>query len=786
MSNLIKKALIVFTLAMTSFIIVKANQTTINDELLPPDAFYNYIEDEKLNSSRFTRQDDLSMIDEAHYIPITADDLLIHSNAQFNLYLNEETINFKVENKATNYVFSTAIDNAQAGSFTGLLSSGIGLEYINLRQNMNVRTNIGITDTEFTLEKENIPNGLRLNLSVGGYCSTRNCSRFYDDYLEGRYTLEQMIDFGLTEINVDFSLEVTLTDQGIKAHIPYESIVEDQTEWTVLSSLILFPGLGATFMEDIPGYMVIPDGIGTIIRYEDNQGQFNSPFEERFYDQNRGLRSGRLSVTSYPLSMPIFGAVHGVDQNAFIGIIEEGDMNARLLAFPNGANNLNYNLIFPKFDYRQTYRQSFTSDGSGGAQRIAETLHSDVTVHYNFLEGVGSTYVGIGLAYQDYLVERNVLSKQTSSNNDITMHTQFLMSDSTNRFLGKSLVQMSDVSQVIDMYDALVAQGINHQTVSLLGWNNGGYSGQLPTPVNFENRLGSDREFEAMIDYINQNNQVALVNNYIQATEASSNVSYRNDVAQGVDRFKLERSCSSCVYNSHYYLYPKSTERLANRHYEDYLEANVSVLFERLGSTLYSVYDSSIETREDAFNHYLNVMETYEGNAMYYYPNAYAYAYTNDFYHAPLYNSQLKYFDDLVPLLPIVLNGHMDLYSQFLNFNSLGSEQILMLVDFGINPSFILSYERSNQLRNTDIEHLYSTGFEMWEDSVVNTYHFINDALKHVNGETIQSRVVLDTGVIEVTYQNNVSIIVNYTSQSYTYQNTEIEPLNYIVLGGQS
>jgi len=196
-----------------------------------------------------------------------------------------------------------------------------------------------------------------------------------------------------------------------------------------------------------------------------------------------------------------------------------------------------------------------------------------------------------------------------------------------------------------------------------------------------------------------------------------------------------------------------------------------------------SYFDSGIYKREDSLLHYQAIMEQYEGHGAYMFPNAYAYAYVQDFYDAPLFNSQLTYYDDLVPILPIVLNGHMELFSQFLNFNSLGREQLLMLIDFGMNPSYILSEMRSSNLRGSDIERYYSTNFTNWEQSVIDEYNFINDALKHVRGQTIESRIVLETGVVKVTYSNDVTIVINYTSQDVAYDAQIIPPYDYLVGG---
>jgi hypothetical protein len=741
--------------------------------------YFNYIEQQKLSSSLYSKPEDDTVIDPSMYIPIEDSDTLVSENASLELYLNEETLNFKIKDKDTDYVWSTALKEPDAGNYDGLLSSGIGIEYINKEQNMSENTNIGLVDTEFTLDVANTANGVSIDVSIGGYCSTRNCSRLYDDYVDGVYDLDHMIQLGLTEIDVAFTLDVSLTDTGITAHIPYESITQEEDEWTTLSSIILFPSLGATRLDDIPGYMVIPDGVGAIIRYEDNFGQYGTPFEERFYGENLGLESNRQSVTSYPLSMPIFGAVHGHAQHAMTAIIESGDINARLLAYPNGSGNQDYNLVFPKFDLRQTYRQSFTSDGSGGARRVADTLSDDITVHYDFSSGEAATYTGIAKTYRNYLADRNIISPLETDDVNIPLHTQYLMSDSRSRFIGNSVIEMTSVSSIERMIDAFEDANITNQKVSLMGWNSGGYSGHLPSNLDFENKLGSNTAFKDLIE----KTDAYLLNNYVEATEATDNISYRRDVAQGVDRFQLEDSCDGCTYQNEYLLYPEKTKNLAMDHYEGFSEEKANMLFEALGSTVYSYYDNEIYNRSDALNYYESIMETYKGKAGYLYPNAYAYPYMDEFFGAPLFNSQLKYFDDLVPLLPIALSGHMDLYSQFMNFNSLGREQTLMLIDFNINPSFILSEEESNELSGTDIEYMFSTHFEKWESSVIEDYHYMNDALQYVRGASIESRDVLEMGVVEVTYSNGITIIINYTSQEVTYEGKKVNPLDYLVGG---
>jgi len=586
-ANLLKKIFIILALSLLIFTVVKASEfksETIDYQF----DNYDYIEQAKLASSRYTKPDDLSIVNPTNYVKITSHDDLIADNANYELYYNKDIISFKVLDKTTNYVWATAVDNPDAGTYTGLLSSGIGIEYILTDKDMFIEENIGIAETVFSAEEELTENGINLSLSLGGYCATRTCTRLYDAYLDGRYTLEEMKEFGFTEINIGFDLQVTLTDSGI------------------------FPGLGATKMDYIPGYMVIPDGSGALIRYEDNQDKFNSPFEEYYFGKNYGLRDVSTSNANYNLTMPIYGAVHGVNQNAFIGIIEEGMLNARLLAYPNGAHNLDYNLIFPKFDFKQVYRQSFSSDGFGGALKYLNTSTSDIRVKFDFLKNQNANYVGIAGDYRDYLLELGDITRQSQSG-DISIFMNFLMSDNENSFLGNNLVKMSTVDQVKTMYDYFINQGLLKQSVGLMGWNEGGFSGKLPAKLNFENRLGSNKSYRSLINYISQDNRVLLLNDYIFASKDTSGISYRFDVAKGSNRFKMSIECDTCVHNEIYVLYPETSRDLAVSAYNDYVDENVEVLFMRLASILFSYYNSGNYNREDSYQYYLDVLEQYKG-----------------------------------------------------------------------------------------------------------------------------------------------------------------------------
>ena len=783
MLQIAKKLLILVGLASVTVLVAHASSDNFTSGNI--DIINNpYIDDLKFGSSRYSQPEDNRIVDLDEYIDIKRTDIQVLENNQFIMYLNESTLGIKLLNKETNYVWSTAIDNARAGTFSSLLSSGIGFEYFDVTKNYNNKQNIGIIDTEFTYDMTQVDNTLSFNLSINGLCASRDCKRYYDQYLDGFKTLEEMIEnYDYAVLNFGFSFDITLTETGIEFYMPVDSITESNSETLKLSSLIIFPGMGATQMDDIPGYMMIPDGVGALIRYEDNQDKYNAPFQARFYGPDYGTGANQSSLNNYRLSLPIFGAVHGINQNAFLATIESGVTNARLFAYPNGATNIDYNLIFTKFDFYQVYKQSFTTDGSVGAQRLFTTKDQDIKMRLDFLSGEEANYVGLANKYKEILIEDDVLSTFNPSNSEIPIHLQYLMSDSKNRFIGKELIEMTSVEDIQKIYEFFMDSGLINQRVSLLGWNDGGYSGHLPSRVDFENQLGSNNYFEDLIKLIERDNELLLVNNYVIGSNSSDGLNYNRDVAEGINRFKLEYTMENRVYSDTYLLYPEFSYNRSIDDFKDYQDLGVDVLFESLGNILFSYFDDKLYTRGDSLEYYEDIINKYNGLAQYLQPNAYAFKGMSAYYDMPLYNNQYGFFDDLVPILPIVLSGSMEMYSSHLNFNSLGKEELLKLIDFNVYPSYIITDERPSLLSGSDVEYYYSSQFIVWKESIIDEYNWINQALSLVQGQTIVSRTVPELGVVVVEYSNGIEIIINYTQDSIVYEDLTVLALDYGLRG---
>lgn len=148
----------------------------------------------------------------------------------------------------------------------------------------------------------------------------------------------------------------------------------------------------------------------------------------------------------------------------------------------------------------------------------------------------------------------------------------------------------------------------------------------------------------------------------------------------------------------------------------------------------------------------------------------------------PLYSERLRFYTDSVPFLQILLKGYIDYYSSYLNFSSNTKMDILKCIEYGIYPAYLVTKEESYLLADTLSSNYYATTFDKCKDEIVETYNYINKALKEVIGAEIMGRTTLESGIYLVEYSNGKKIIVNYSDIDYNYSGHTITSLGYEVI----
>jgi hypothetical protein len=231
-----------------------------------------------------------------------------------------------------------------------------------------------------------------------------------------------------------------------------------------------------------------------------------------------------------------------------------------------------------------------------------------------------------------------------------------------------------------------------------------------------------------------------------------------------------------------YYIYPKQSQAMLASDLGTIQGLAVNGLsFIHSGRNLFSYYDQNRVGRDQTKATLQAMMASLAETAMH---RPFAYLFNNlDYYlDMPITNSQLEIYTDLIPLVPIVLKGYIPTFTPYLNFNALGKERLLQMIDFGINPSYILTEEPSSALRFTYSNRFYTTEFSDFKDDMIAVYDYVSSGLNPVLGAKVVARTMLQTGVSLVEYDSGVKIYINYRSAQVTTADGMIPGLDYKVV----
>lgn len=701
--------------------------------------------DEIYKSNRFTQVDDLSIVNFDSNIP--SGYVLIASDLDIELYYNQENYSFIVKDLETDYLWCSNAPNVEnediSSTMKKLYSSFVILEYYPYNTNTErLTTSLKrkyVTDATITTDL--VENGINLHL-------------VYDS------------------INISFTVQVRIEEGELTVEIPNNTIYELNNN---IVGIDLFPNFGSTISDEIPGYVLIPDGPGALYRFKDNTNLEPVQFSSRYYGLDQGVKLDNSSQTNSNFTMPIFGLIHGINQQGILGVVESGDTSAQFTLVPSGANGVDYNSSYAHFILRESYVYPTNNKGDGITTVPESRFISDMKVRYIFLQDDDANYVGAAKAYRNYLETKEILN--FNSTNEIKLRLDILESDSEPGILGMKSVDMTTLDKAKEIVANLNALGIDLEVI-LRGWNKGGFTGQSPYVAIFDRSIGTKSQY---IDWFNELDElgidISLFVDYVNAYTSSKVSSSDLDLARGIYLRRISYTFENLNYDELYFLDPLATTSIISKDQQFFNELDVDMCFNAIGNLLFSSYsDGEWWSREYSVAQYLYALSFFNQQPMIE-PNAYVWGYVSSYYDVPLYASQYSFYDDTIPFLQIVLRSKMDLYSPFANYFANPEEQLLRLIDFGINPSYIITDKETTELKYSDASKFYSTTFSEWQPKMISTYETIAQVLNQVAGYDILSRVVLQTGVVKVTYSNNVSIYINYTDSDYS-NDSVLVPLN--------
>lgn len=774
MVNFIKLLTIITLTSMLTII-----RPQVDDQVESFNGSQMTMDDNMLSSNRFTQEDDYdqTQIDDfnaLYQVNYSEEERTLLGyrysieNERYVLYFEPMSFSVLLYDKVNDYMMSSRAEfqgisgeRENNTATRNLLNSGLWLSYV---RKANVSQATETTVSLYDLADVDYVNN-------GSVTETQSPISTFE-IVEGSYD-ERDIDVSVLEINqvliatvdakaIDASLEVhlSLNERGLEVYIPSDKIAESGDIYG-LTSISVFPYFGAVRENLAPGYMLIPDQVGGLIRFEK---PIEATIRALFYGGDQGLNDNTRAY----LSLPVVGIVHHVNHQGFYVSVDEGAELSELQAV-FWSSRTRYFRTQLNFQLRPIYKAIINAAGDGRDQIPEALTNKDYRATYTLL-GDDANYVGIANHYQDYLLNEGALVKQEVS--QLPYLLQFLMGDQTPSFLGTTYLEMTSAQEVESILTQLLNQNVSPSVVALLGWSKDGVIDQSPYRLRDVSGL---KDLEAFMT--SQGIDFLRHQDYVSSSELSERIGFNRDVALNYSRLKMSVSRGSLNAQAinRYFVYPERSLALSNQ--DDLSSAYLT----SIGGMLNSFYDQGFYDRIDTRMIYDELLTSYE-TLMLNQPSLYALKYADYYTHMPIIHSQYYFYTDTVPFVPIVLSGILPVFSSELNFNAIGDILKLQMLDYGMYPNFIITEEPTQTMRFTRSNVFFTTHFNVFENEIRSTYDQFKDIYDAVGFQKVISRDVLDLGIVRITYEDQTQLLINYTNDIYTIGNVNIDALSAEVM----
>lgn len=500
----------------------------------------------------------------------------------------------------------------------------------------------------------------------------------------------------------------------------------------------------------------------------------------------------------------------------FVAIIEEGDAMAEIATVHEGVKHP-YDSVQMSFYPRpqDTYNMADAiSVGTATDWTVVSTRKyvGNYKIHYVMLtdeniaaekeiptgEWYDATWMGMAIAYRDYLVDKGVLAplSEDVTSADIPLYIEAFGTIETVEKIASIPVEvmkpLTTFQDVQTMFTELLSEGVNNINFKLTGHANGGFFSTMPYKLKWEKSVSKETDFQALIDfaksvndgdysvlvdYAKENNvfeneedlaafeaYVAELDNgnlgvfpdfdfsYMYYDELFDGLNLRKHAVRTID----DRYSSKRVYYAtrqrHMGFYQLAISPAYFNHFyekliDNYLTYdNVSgISVATLGDTLNSDFDEDEPyNRADSKNFVLQALEYFTAKdganleVMVNGGNAYTWQYVDHILGAPLDSSRYIRASYSVPFIGVVLHGYSQFAGSPLNMEGDLNYAKLKAIENGAAIYFTLSYQNTQVLKEDFLtSQYYSVRYDIWYDDVVEIYNELNTVTKDLQNKLI-------------------------------------------------
>ena len=595
----------------------------------------------------------------------------------------------------------------------------------------------------------------------------------YEDYLKNKELYKETNIKEVPAFNI--TLIYKLEGNSLLVKVPFSEI-SYRLKYPV-TQVSLLPYFGAAGPEE-EGYMLIPEGSGSIIRFNNGKTKQNGYYADIYgwdYATDR-----HAVITETRAAFPVFGIAY--PDSSLLSVIRSGAEYAGITAEIAGKLG-NYNYV--RADYKMLHREQYeVSARSQSAQYIYEAgLPQAEYLEQSFTFVDSGSYVDMAKAYRKQLLG----NKKKTDVKNVPLAVEIVGAiEKVQQVAGMPKVRpyrLTGYREAGDIINQINEAGIENVNYKLSGFINGGIRQELMTKVRFIKELGGKSDFKKMLK-ATENASAKL---YL---DASVQTEYRSGVTDGffiyrdAARFVSDELCKLYEYSeiwygrdadrdSYYLLNSKLREKgsqmliknadklkLSGVSYRDNGRLLSSDFNEKKHSSRASEAAKQKEQFASAGEKGLEVM--INGG------NDYAVQNASFITNLTLHGNQYAIIDAFVPFYEIALHGYVNYAGAPVNL-AYDQEQLLLEsaeVASGLQFSFMTA--GSEKLKETFYSEYYASCFEDNKEKFSKLYKDYNSKMAPVINSPISDHEYLSDNVTKTSFENGYDVYVNFGYEDFT------------------
>lgn len=603
------------------------------------------------------------------------------------------------------------------------------------------------------------------------------------------------IDYNFKEMKITVPVQFTISEEGLKAEILFSEIKEESTNYVNNMDFLMYFG---TAGENDKGYLVIPDGSGAIVNFNNNKNVDGMMYKKSVYGKDLATLTEAETRTSREetITLPVYGMVK--NGYGFLAEITSGSEMATVKAAASGNRLVGaYNILYTNAVYRIYYEiplmgqiSTTVSNALYNAQDVVS--NETYTVEFHFTDNDQTTYVELAGLYRDLLTKRGWLTKDAITDK---FYAEFYGGvNKTKSFVGilyTARETLTSFNQAADILADLKAGGVDNISAMYVNYSDDFFARDAQIKLSPSNSLGGKSDLTSLLSYTKDNSiGMAMAADFVTLPSGGNGYSTFWDVADAINISPIEVypfSLNSNIQNTAkkpYYLidpqkYSTATDSLLNAITTyDYS----ALYFDDDAMELYSDLAPGGYQRERTVGAQREVMEKLSASAELTFsnPNAYLFEYADYMVNIPVCSSKSILFDEDIPFLQTVLRGMKNMAGESMNITDVSEKAFLQHLEFGTDMKYALMEADSEVLLTTDLTYLYSAKYETFKDQIKERYKAFAQLGEAVGDSTISAHS--RSGDVAVTaYSNGAKVYVNYGDESATVDGVTIGAMDYVI-----